>query len=246
MHGMTTPRHYSRTPITEAIIDFQVEPQEGVGLSELEGCQDAAYPRKQALNVTVDRLDFTDEGPTSTTISRQQRGFLFANSDEKQRFQVRFDGFTMHRLAPYQGWGPFRQEAHRLWDSYRQQVRPRKVARVAVRYINRLDLPLPAELKDYLRTSPEVSPELPQGLAGFFMQLNVPQQDIKSTLLLRETLVQPSSQEVASVVLDIDLFRSADIPPDDAGIWALIESLHGRKNDVFEACITDRTRELIQ
>ena len=52
---------------------------------------------------------------------------------EKQLVQARANGFTAHRLAPYEGWETFRHEARRLWDVYRQTVRP-KVARVAVRY----------------------------------------------------------------------------------------------------------------
>jgi uncharacterized protein (TIGR04255 family) len=243
---MTTPRRYSRTLITEAIIDFQVELPEGVCLSDLERCQDVEYPGQQALTVTLDRIDFGKGGSESITISRQQVGFRFASADEKQFFQARFDGFTVHRLAPYQGWAPLRNEARRLWGTYHQAVHPRKVRRVAVRYINRLDLPLPAEMKDYLRTSPDVSSDLPQGLAGFFMELNIPQPDIKSTLLLREQLVRPMGQGVPWVALDIDLFRSEEMPNDDAGMWTFIENLRTRKNEVFEACITDRTREMIR
>src|SRR5262245_47703515 len=107
MQGMTTSKQRSRAPVTEAIIDFQVELPEEVGLSELERCQDPAYPRKTALQGLADHV-----------------GFLFATADEKQLFQARFDGFTMHRLAPYEGWEPFRDEARRLWNVYRQRVRP--------------------------------------------------------------------------------------------------------------------------
>lgn len=246
MHNMTTSRHYCRPPIVEAIIDFHVERPEGVELSDLERCQDAAYPGKKPLAEIVDRVEFGKDDSTTTT-SRQVVGFLFTSTDTKQLFEARFAGFTIHRLAPYQGWDPFRDEARRLWHIYCQTVLPRKVTRVAVRYMNRLDLPLPVrEMKDYLRTSPEVSPDLPQGLAGFFLELNIPQRDIKSTLLLREMIVPPAAQGVASVVLDIDLFRSEEIPCDDAGIWAFMESLRVRKNEIFEACITDRIREVIQ
>jgi uncharacterized protein (TIGR04255 family) len=245
MHGMTKSRRYSRAPITEAIIDFQVELPEDIELSDLERCQDPAYPRKKALPVLGDQVALGKEAATSPPA--RQVGFLFASADGKQLFQARSNGFTVHRLGPYEGWEPFRNEARRLWDIYRQAVRPQKVARVAVRYINRLDLPSPVEeIRDYLRTSPEVSPDLPQGLEGFFMQLAIPQRDITSTLLLREMAVPPAAPGVASVVLDVDLFRSEDIPADDAEIWAFIENLRARKNAIFQACITDRTREVIQ
>lgn len=122
-----------------------------------------------------------------------------------------------------------------------------KVIRLAVRYINRIDLPLPVhDLKDYLRTVPEVSPDLPQGLAGYFMQVAIPQEDIKSTVLLNETIVPPAKPDVVSVVLDIDIFRTEDLPSEEEPMWGLFEELRIRKNSVFEACITDRTRELFQ
>jgi uncharacterized protein (TIGR04255 family) len=232
---MTTTKPGSRSPISEAIIDFQVKLLEGVGSSDIEHCQDAAYPGKKALS----REESTAETPAAT-------GFLFSSADEKQLYQARSDGFTMHRLAPYESWETFRDEARRLWTLYRETARPLGVERVALRYINRLDLPLPpGELEDYLRTFPEVAPDLPQELEGFFLQLTIAQRDLESTLLLRELIVPPTNPGVVSVVLDIDLVRSAEIPPDEARIWSFIEALHARKTAIFEACITDRAREVI-
>jgi uncharacterized protein (TIGR04255 family) len=152
----------------------------------------------------------------------------------------------VNRLAPYEGWQPLRDEAKRLWVAFREKTQPTKVTRLAVRYINRLDMPSQSELKDYLRTSPEVSPELPQGLSGFFMQLTLPQPDIRGTLVLNEAGVPSGRPEVASVVLDIDLFREEDVGQSEEWIWDYLESLRRRKNEIFEACITDRLRELFQ
>ena len=50
-----------------------------------------------------------------------------------------------------------------------------RVVRMAVRYINRLDLPGPGvDLKEYLKTWPEASADLAQPLASFLMQLDDP------------------------------------------------------------------------
>jgi uncharacterized protein (TIGR04255 family) len=52
------------------------------------------------------------------------------------------------------------------------------ITRLVVRYINKIDIPLPVgDLKEYLRTFPEVSSDLPQGLSGYFLQLQIPQED---------------------------------------------------------------------
>lgn len=116
-----------------------------------------------------------------------------------------------------------------------------------MRYINRLDLPLPVkELKDYLRTVPDVSSDLPQALAGYFMQLRIPLEDVKSLLVVNQAIIDPAKPGVASVALDNDVFRVDDLPTDEPGIWDSFDVLRNRKNDVFEASITDKTRELFE
>jgi len=119
--------------------------------------------------------------------------------------------------------------------------------RVALRYINRLDLPMPMDnLNTYLRTYPEVGPDLPQSLAGFLMQLQIPHEDIKAFLVLNQAMVPPAREGVASMILDLDLFRTSNLPQSDEEIWEYFEILRTRKNEIFEGCITDATRRLFR
>jgi uncharacterized protein (TIGR04255 family) len=163
---------------------------------------------------------------------------------------MRAGGFTFSRLAPYQSWPPFRSEARRLWEVAQPVVKSEVVTRVAVRYVNRLELPLPfGDFKEYLRTVPEISPSLSQGLSAFFMQLHMPQPDISAVAVLNlrlEPVAAEPLQKSVTVILDVDLFKESEIPQNDEGLWALFEQLHVKKNEIFEACITDRTRELIR
>ncbi|MBI5863447.1 MAG: TIGR04255 family protein [Planctomycetes bacterium] len=241
-------QHYSRAPITEAIIDLRVELAANLPVSDLQKArlgQESAYPQVEAVNVAVGQMEFGER--VSTAATTKQIGFWFRSSDGKQLYQARLDGFTMNRLAPYESWEPFRTEARRLWDVYRSIAKPKKVVRIALRYVNRLDLPLPVhDFRDYLRTAPEISADLPQNLAGYFMQIAIPQDDIGAVAMLNEALIEPAAPNVASVVLDIDLFRTAELPTSDESLWILFEDLHDRKNDIFEACITDQARELFK
>jgi uncharacterized protein (TIGR04255 family) len=245
---MTSQRHYKNPPITEAIIDIRVElsPKFAVsGLNKAHNGLEGDYPTVQERHAAFGQMQI---GPqVSATAGSQHIGYLFRSCDDKQIYQARLDGFTMSRLAPYENWKALRDEARRLWDIYRSVAKPAKVTRLAVRYINRIDIPLPLkDFKDYLRTVPEVSPDLPQGLAGYFMQLTVPLEDIKSLALINETIIESASENVVSVVLDIDVFRTADLPADEENMWTFFEELRACKNHIFEACITDKTRELFQ
>ncbi len=240
-------RQYAHAPITEAIIDIRVELPPGAGMADLGRVHaglEASYPTLRSR--TAPELHGQTERAGAAAVARSKSpGFLFTSADGRQCFQAKLDGFSMHRLAPYGRWAPFRDEARRLWDAYRRMLEPVRINRLAVRFVNRLDLPMPVrELREYLRTVPEVSSDLPQELAGYFMQLRIPQDDISASLLISQAIIEPSRPGVASVVLDIDVFCTDAIPSDEEDRWALIETFRQRKNAVFEACITDKARRL--
>src|SRR5207302_5413479 len=108
---------------------------------------------------------------------------------------------------------------------------------------NQLDLPLPfGDFREYIRTVPDLSPDLPQGLSGFFMQLQIPHEDIQGMLILNETMVPPPNPKLVSVVLDIDVFKgnlALSLVNSDKMVWEALEMLHIKRNQVFEDCITD-------
>lgn len=245
---MTLPQNYPKAPITEAIIDLRVKFAEDVALADLKKVADAeqpAYPKQDEIFEAVGHMAIRPGGG-SASVQQTLVGWKSISEDGKQIFQSRVNGFTYSRLAPYDRWEVFHDEAKRLWGSYRDCLNPNSVVRLAVRYINRIDIPgANVDLKQYFRTSPEIAPELPQHLEGYFMQLRLPFPDISGNCVLNQTIVPPPHEGVVSVVLDLDLFRGEDIPQDEQGIWTFFDTLRDAKNRVFEACITDLTRSLI-
>jgi uncharacterized protein (TIGR04255 family) len=244
---MQVSRHYSYAPITEAIIDLKVTLPEGLSANDLENIHAHIredFPIKEQIH--TGSLLFEPGSSIKIDATREHYGFLFRSGDGLRIFQATLSGFTFNRLAPYDTWEEFSDDARRLWEIYKDVCRPSSVVRVALRFINRLDLPGPiVDFKEYLRTVPEVSPDLPQGLSGFFTQLQIPQEDLKCMLIINEAFTAPTSPEVVSVILDFDLFREHIWRSDDEDIWRFLEKLRHRKNLAFEASITDMTRRLI-
>jgi uncharacterized protein (TIGR04255 family) len=244
---MTTSLHYLQAPITEAIIDLRVKPAERFDralLKQVGEGEKADYPKQEEIVETVSQMEITP-GRGSASVQQAPIGWKLIHQDRKQIVQCRGNGFTYGRLAPYESWKPFRDEAKRLSEVYRGTLNPDSVVRVAVRYINRIDIPgNSVDLKEYFRTSPEIAPELPQKLQGYFMHLEFPIPDISGLCLINQTIVPPARKNVVSVVLDIDLFRDHDIPQDEEGIWNFFEQLHEQKNRIFESSITSSARRL--
>jgi uncharacterized protein (TIGR04255 family) len=240
---------YPHAPITEAVIDIRVVPRNGLNVEDFRklaqefGDEFGTQNDQFRLSGTVAPVLTAMPALTSGKVGIQ----FVANSKDKL-FQAQLDGWTFNKLAPYRGWEEeFRDQARRLWTAYRAIARPQSITRTALRYVNRLDLPIPMDdMKTYLRTFPEVASDLPQGLSNFYLQLQIPHTDINAMLTINMTMVPPAKKDVASIILDLDLFRATDIPQTEDDLWEYFEKLRNRKNEIFEACITDATRELFR
>ena len=245
---MTTDHHYPNAPITEALIDIQVGP--AIAVAELQYAhvgEESTYPTTEKMNATTGALRFGPDNNAVATATSQPLGFLYRSPDGLQIYQARTNGFTFSRLARYPHWSVFSGEARRLWDKYRAVTKPAEITRVAVRYVNRIDIPLPlTNFGDYLRTFPQLSPDLPQGLSGYLMQLMIPLAEMKCEGIINQALIEPAKPGVVSVVIDIDIFRATDLPANEEQLWTLLEQLRNAKNTVFEACITDDARRLFK
>jgi uncharacterized protein (TIGR04255 family) len=199
---MTTELHYEHSPLTEAVIDIRVKLPEAVTfdvLATARGRDESAYPIVNKYVQGQVEVAIGDE--ITTTGSGAQTGFIFASANERQIARVSLDGFTFIRRAPYENWASFRDEARRWWDAYRAVAKPEMATRIAVRYINRLNIPLPFDdFKEYLRVVPDIAPDLPQAWSGFNIQLQIPQEDRPVMLLLNETLAPQDNPEIASII----------------------------------------------
>ncbi len=244
---MSAGSHYPNAPIREAIIDIRVRLPEEATIADLARFNEPyrdIYPER--FDTGVSELRFEAGGRPDGLVRDRTTGSAFASRDGRQVVQARLDGFAFSRLWPYERWEPFRDEARRLWRDYRDRFRPRSVTRLGVRYINRLDLPLPADLKRYLRVYPEAPSDLSPSLSGLLMQLTIPQPDLPGFLILTEALIEPASPEHVSVLLDFDIYRDQDVPEADEDLWQVFETLRMRKNDAFKACVTDLAKELFR
>lgn len=247
----TQQRHYSRAPIREAIIDLKVVLPESLVVDKLADIHTQIidrFPTKAPLYTGSGSLIFQPGLPVQIDANQQQNGFFFKNHDNNRIFQATLSGFTFNRLTPYESWEEFSSEAKYLWEIYNDICKPIYVTRAALRFINQIDIPIKGQvdLQDYLRTVPEISPDLSQQtLNSFFMQLQIPQADLDCMLIINEALIPITNPDSLTVTLDFDLFRQQIWQSDDEDIWQFLEKLRHRKNQAFEASITEETRRLI-
>ncbi|HEY2545919.1 MAG TPA: TIGR04255 family protein [Candidatus Acidoferrum sp.] len=242
---------YGKSPIVETLIDIKTEARSGLSLELLQGFATSlrdSHPRTETRFLGQGQFTFGAED--KATVERKPFALVLFRADEKQILQVRTDGLTSSRLAPYTGWKALREETSTFWRAYRDFAKPKSVTRLAVRYINQFIFPGPSvELEDYLNTFPELSRKLPaarRDMISFTMRLTIPQPDLNGFLVITEGPgnLAPGAQEVP-IVLDLELWvEGLGIMGDDE-LWSKLEELHERQGVYFEASITDKTRGLI-
>jgi uncharacterized protein (TIGR04255 family) len=242
--------HYKKSPIVEALIDIRTEARPDLtfeGLNSIAKSLVDEYPRVETRYLSEGKFSFG----TESTATAEQKPFaiMFFSSDNKQIFQARKDGITFSRLAPYQTWSMLEEETKRLWQIYRDFTHTIKITRLATRYINQFVFPgTIIEPEEYLKTFAQLSRDLPKELRNigpFSLRLPIPQSDLEGMLVINQALGSTAMPGTVPIVLDLDLYIENLAITEDKTLWDKLKLLRERKNLYFEACITDRTRELI-
>jgi uncharacterized protein (TIGR04255 family) len=182
-------------------------------------------------------------------VQQQPQGYRLRSVDQADILMIFADGIAASRVPPYPGWEHLRERAYAAWAQWRRNVAASTPKRIGVRYINRLDVPIKGaaiiDIDDYLRFSPRIPDYSKKPLNGFWMLATRPT-DIEhwSTTVTSSIVSPPPLINHVSLLLDIDVFRTEQIPHRDADLWDCIDPIRELKNAIFEACITDQARKL--
>jgi uncharacterized protein (TIGR04255 family) len=243
-------RHYDHAPIAEAIIDIRCALPPAVSLDDLARVvDDETFTDRQNSMAVEQSYQVGPEGVTGEMIDRQI-GYVFRRADGRRIVHPRFDGFGFSWLEPYETWEAFSAEAEGHWLRYRTVVAPVRAHRLGVRYVNRIDVPSQSiEIQDYLRLGVDVPAYLPQSVTSYFMQVTIPLVDFNCFATITSSILPPRDENSTSLLLDVDTWQVGDIElttdTEALGVRENLETLRGAKNYVFESCITDATRGLI-
>jgi uncharacterized protein (TIGR04255 family) len=244
---------FPNAPIVEAVLDIQVRfthPPDGPRLAAFHEHIRDRYP-DVAPHITWE-FDFQIvEGGPRQGLRPGPPGFIFKSPTGQRMAQVRQNGFTLNWLKPYEAWPAFRDEARPLWELYVTVFQPDAVGRLGLRYVNRIELPLPfSDFRDYVKMAPEIAPGLPQGLSNFFMRLEIPDPARGLTAIVTET-IQPvlglkGQPQRVPLIFDIDIVSGERLAPSGPEVWDTLERMRQYKNEVFFSSMTERARELFR
>ena len=166
---------YENPPIQEAVFDIQVDRLSIESVDQLRSFRTKLHndfhsdEGKPLFNVTV---QIGAEGKQSQT-EPKTTGYLFKTKGKQ--VQVRENSLTLNVLRPYSNWENHFSEFEGYWELFKELFQPVTVQRIATRFINRIEIPIPFKnFEDYISNMPPIPKILPQNFSSFFMQIQVP------------------------------------------------------------------------
>lgn len=247
---MVKVEHLSKAPIKEAIIDLRVALPEGCTHSDLKLVADKLvdyFPTAQEQRVITHEISDGPDGSNSRKISEKLNGFRLLSEDDHYVLQISTDGFTLSELEPYTKWSDFSALAQKAWQIYAELTNCDHIKKVAVRYINQIELPLTngTPFSKFLAVPPMTPKGLPEGVQEFASRVSFT--DDERGLSARVTQsIQPKSESSGIVLLDIDAYKDSDSHLVYDTIWDVFSKLREFKNDIFFGYITDETKDLLR
>ena len=228
---------YVYPPITEAVFDFQFE----AALSEAEirrlGRAFAAdYPKAeemQELSINV--------VPGPVKVEGKFVGLKLTKTSADYIMLIRLKEFATSRLAPYEGWEKFEAESWGNYLEFKKIVGLRKLNRLALRYLNRMDIP--GDKVEFSRFV-SIRPSLPDILETDIHHVFGVCRYKDSKVNINCGVVPSPLIKHSSYIIDLDVFIDSAVPQQDEQVRAVFSQLRLGKNEIFEHIVTDEARRL--
>ncbi len=233
--------NYIRPPITESVVEFRFADE-----TSFEVIQKRVDKFKRFYPQETHNVEFTGEMSEKGFSGKHEVvGVRLASKDELQILMINKSNFIISQLAPYPGWSVFSSRVARDLDLFTDVFGRKKINRIGVRYINRLDIPLESlSVDNYLNVWPALPYLGPSQSKSFALQSTQILEEENLGVTLQSATVDSPVPKAESVVLDIDIFTNSDVPMRNDAIVKLLDAMRTTKNKVFEASITDKAREL--
>ena len=228
-------------PIIEAIMDVQFEG--GLTAEEVSQLADALgafYPTRTETRQAGFSYDFSTE---TVDVQEARSMFRLDGKDATELALIRPDGFSASQLTPYKSWDLLFDRFARDWSEADRVLGSRKASRLAVRYINRIDVPVDdcgiAEHEEYLTAHIRMPEGIPS-VTDFYLRFAFPVLDIGALATVQSAVMPQAVEGKASFAIDIDLAKSEGLAADREGLLEQLSRFREPKNEIYRQMLTEK------
>ena len=239
-------------PIVEAVLDLDCDLPPSIDFASLQDAvkntyQDR-YPKFRPVFFQETKIESKLDAPPEMSVRGGIQAFQCFDKTDKQLVQVRAQGYSFNRLAPYTSMDDYLPEIERTWNLFVKVMSPVQVRVVRLRYINRILLPLKngrVDLKRYLKMNLRPA-DGKLKMTGFLNQYAAVEKETGHEVNVVVTS-QPPDNSRLPIIFDNCVASVGNVQPQEWNwILAKIQSLRDLKNRVFKNTLTDTCLNLFQ
>jgi uncharacterized protein (TIGR04255 family) len=241
-------RKYDKPSIAEAVCEFQFRGStdwDWTILGLVYQAIQAEFPQKRQEKNFEIRVA-PQEGKVEQNVGGSLSKMQFVREDGSAMVQVGPDLLAINVLPPYPGWEGFEELIRRQFEVYNKIARPVGFKRIGLRYINKILFSTKGiETTDYFHYYPHLPATLEPTHGPFAMRVQHNFEDERDALAIQMGHIKGNDGNIA-IGLDLDYYL---VEPDRVELSKGLEWVsraHERVEDMFEACITDKTRRLLE
>ena len=241
-------RRYKKPPLAQAICEFQFRAANewdwtipGLVYQEIK----SEFPQKRqekAFQINIAPKEGRIEQNLGGGLSKMQ----FVRADGSAMVQVGPDLLSINVSRPYPGWEGFDGLIRRQFEIYTKIARPSGFKRIGLRFVNQIIFPTDRiEITEFFHYYPKLPESVEQLHGPFAMRVVHLYEGERDLLNLQMGNIGPKEDTmVMSLDLDYYLAQPDKVELERGSEW--VSLAHDRIEAMFEACITNKTRELFE
>jgi len=252
---MANRRQYKNPPLVEILTEFFFVPAEGIEwdsfiVPAFHRRIAAGFPTRKrlpAVGIEV-RMSSGGDSPEFKPLGLPTPRHRFISEDEKTLVQLGENLLVVNQLPPYYGWEKYRPRVVECFNLYVKLWKPTRVGRVAVHYINKIDLPeVEAGLEEYFNLLPTL-PDFPLQpvVTNLSMSYEVPGSNFGDIMVVSMKQHSSANPDGMTFLFQWDYIASDGLPCDSEAQTEWLDQAHEYLYKVFMSTLTDKCRKLFE
>lgn len=185
------------------------------------------------------------QGP-SFALNRGSQRFVYKDETGKRLILVSPETLSVNSLRPYEGWPNLRNRFQQALELLGSVLEMKPVAKVGLRYINRIVMPLAADTDDYFDIVVRTAEQNAATFVNFMHRVESVLSDMQTRVVSTFATLQESTPDAQQILLDYDFTRENLSTTDIQELLDIADDLKLKENREFESSIKDKARELFK
>ena len=208
----------------------------------------AEFPRRRQRAIQEAQTAFGRD-TISDGLQRRPPWMQFLTEKGDLMIQVAENLLVVNQMRPYPRFEEWAAVVYRALAAYGQVALPQKVARIGLRYINRIEIPSSRiAMEDYFTIYPQLPHSLEDTHGPFLVRVEIPRMEEGHVVLITFGRDGNSEgpQEKSVFMLDLYDIATIDAPLSNTELRRRIKQAHDNVVTAFEGSITDRLRQTLE